>query len=71
MLAAKNMNANKQTIFWDKVDLKNKSHVKWLINWCKKKPVFLNIIHGTLQQLTENNESEPVFFFFSGRFYGL
>ena len=27
MLAAKNMNANAQNIFWDKIDLKNKSHL--------------------------------------------
>ena len=38
-----------------------KSDVIWLFNKCKKKtPVFLNIIHGTIQQLTENNESESV-----------
>ena len=46
-----------------KVDLKNKSDVNWLINWCKQKPtIFVDIIPGTIQQLTENNESEPVIF---------
>ena len=51
-----------------KVNLKNKSRVKWLINWCKwKSTIFLNIILGTIQQLTENNESESVVFF-SARF---
>ena len=64
MLAAKNMNANLQIMFWEKVDLKNKSDVIWLINWCKGKPtIFLNIIHRTIQQLMENNESESVFFY--------
>ena len=63
MLASKNMNAISQIIFWEKVDLKNKSDIIWLLNWCKQKPtVFLNIIHGTIQQLTENNESESVIF---------
>ena len=64
MLAAKSMNANSQIIFWEKVDLKNKSDVIWLINWCKKKPtVFLNIIQGTIQQVMENNNnSESVLF---------
>ena len=61
MPGSKNMNALSQIIFWEKVELKNKSDVIWLINWCKKNPpVFLNIIHGTIQQLTENNESESV-----------
>ena len=63
MLAAKHMNTNSQIMFWEKVDLENKSDVIWLINWCKGKPtILLNIIHGTIQQLTENNESESVFF---------
>ena len=49
MLAAKNMNADTKVIFWDKTDLKNKSHVIWLFNWCKQKPtILLNIIHGTI-----------------------
>ena len=63
MLASKNMNTTKRNIFWDEIDLKNKSHVIWLFNWCKERPtVFLNIIHGTIQQLTENNESESIIF---------
>ena len=63
MLAAKNMNANKQTIFWEKVNLKNEADVKWLLTWCRRRPtIFLNIIKGTIQQLTENNESECVLF---------
>ena len=57
------MNANKKVIFWDKIDLKNKSHVIWLYNWCKQKPtILLNIIRGTIQQLTEQNESDSVLF---------
>jgi hypothetical protein len=61
MLAAKNMNANKQTIFWEKVNLKNEAGVKWLLTWCRRRPtIFLNIIKGTIEQLTENNESEFV-----------
>ena len=63
MLAAKNMDANKQTIFWGKVNLKNEADVKWLLTWCRWRPtIFLNIIKGTIQQLTENNESEFVKF---------
>ena len=63
MLAAKNMNANKQTIFCEKVDLKNESDVKWLHTWSKRRPtIFLNIIQGTIQQLTENNESDLLYF---------
>ena len=63
MLAAKNMNATKQIIFWDKIDLKNKSQMRWLFNQVKEKPsVFLNTLQGTVQQLTENNESESVVF---------
>ena len=63
MLAAKNMKAKAQLIFWDKIDLKSKSDVTWLSNWCKKKPtILLNVIHGTIKQLTENNESESVMF---------
>ena len=35
----------------------------WLFNWCKQKPtILLNIIHGTIKQLTENNESDSVLF---------
>ena len=34
-----------------------------VINWCKRKPtILLNIIHGTILQLTEKNESESVIF---------
>ena len=63
MLAAKNMNSTKRNIFWQDIDLKNKSHLIWFFNWCKDRPtILLNIIHGTIQQLTENNESESVFF---------
>ena len=63
MLDAKNMNATKQNIFWDKIDLKNKSQMRWLFNQVKEKPsVFLNTLQGTVQQLTENNESESVVF---------
>ena len=63
MLAAKNMNTTTLNIFWDKIDLTNKSHVIWLFNWCKQKPTFfLFIIYGTIQQLTENNEYESVVF---------
>ena len=63
MLTAKNMKSTKQNIFWNDIALKNKSHVIWLFNWCKDRPtVFLNIIHGNIQQLTENNESESVMF---------
>ena len=63
MLAAKNMNATKQIIFWDKIDLKNKSQMRWFLNEVKEKPsLFLNILHGTVLQLTENNESESVVF---------
>jgi hypothetical protein len=63
MLAAKNMNVMTQLIFWDKINLKSKSDVTWLLNWCKKKTIILlNIIHGTIKQLTEHNESESVLF---------
>ena len=63
MLAAKNMNTNTKVIFWDKINLKNKSDVIWLFNWCKQKPtILLNIIHGTIKQLTEQNESDSVLF---------
>ena len=63
MLAAKNMNATKQIIFWDKINLKNESHLRWLLNEVKEKPsVFRNILQGTVHQLTENNESENVVF---------
>ena len=63
MLAAKNMNAKAQLIFWDKIDLKSKSDVTWLFNWCKKKPtILLNVIRQTIKQLTENNESDSVLF---------
>ena len=63
MLAAKNMNTTKQNIFWQDIALKNKSHLIWFFNWCKNRPtIFVNIIHGTIQQLTENNESESVLF---------
>jgi len=63
MLAAKNMNATSQTIFWKEIDLKIASNVTWLFNWCKQKPsIFQNIVHNTVQLLTENNESESVIF---------
>ena len=64
MLAAKNMNANSQIIFCEKIDLKNKYAVNWLFNWFKRKPtILLNIIHGTIQQPMENNWSKSVLFF--------
>ena len=57
------MNPTKRNIFWDKINLKNESHVRWLFNEVKDKPsVFLNILRGTVHQLTENNESENVVF---------
>ena len=63
MLAAKNMNAISQTIFWKEINLKNNLDVIWLFNWCKQKPaIFQNIVHNTVQLLTENNESESVIF---------
>ena len=63
MLAVKNMNASQRNILWDNINLKNESHVKWLFNEVKKKPsIFLKILQGTIQQLTENNESENVVF---------
>ena len=63
MLAAKNMNATKQIIFWDKINLKNESHFRWLFKEVKEKPsVFRNILQGTVHQLTENNEPENVVF---------
>ena len=63
MLAAKNMNAKAQLIFWDKINLKNNKDVTWLFNWCKKKPtILLNVIRQTIKQLTENNESDSVLF---------
>ena len=61
--AKKNMNAKTQTIFWEKVNLKNEADVKWLLIWCKQRPrIFLNIIKGRIQQLAESNESECVLF---------
>ena len=63
MLAAKNMNASKRNIFWDRINLKHESHVRWLLNEAKNKPsCFLNILRGTVHQLTENNESEDIAF---------
>ena len=63
MLAAKNMNASKRNIFWDRINLKHESHVRWLLNEAKNKPsCFLNILRGTVHQLTENNESENIAF---------
>ena len=63
MLAIKNMNANTQNIFWDTIDLKDKSQLEWFFNWCKREPtIMLNIIRGTIKQLTENDESESVMF---------
>ena len=71
MLGARNMNAKAQLIFWDKINLKSKSDAIWLFNWCKKKPtILLNIIHGTIKQLTKNNESDSVLFS-SEEFMGL
>ena len=37
--------------------------MNWLIHWCKEKPtVFLNIINGSIKQLTEDNDRESVRF---------
>ena len=48
--------------FWDK-NLKNKFQMRCFFNQVQEKPsVFLNILQGTVQQLTENNESESVVF---------
>ena len=50
MLAAKNMNATKQIIFWDKINLRSKSQMRWFFNQVKEKPsVILNILHRTVQ----------------------
>ena len=63
MLAIKNMNANAQNIFWDKIDLKDKSQLEWLFNWCKKEPtIVLNIIQEKIVQLTGHNDSKSVMF---------
>ena len=57
------MSATKRNIFWDGINLKHDSDVRWLFNEVKDKPsVFLNILRGTVLQLTENNESENVTF---------
>ena len=49
--------------FWDRINLKHESDVRWLFNEVKNKPsVFLNILQGTVFQLTESNESENVVF---------
>ena len=49
--------------FWKEINLKHNSDVSWLFNWCKQKPaIFQNIVHNTVQLLTENNESESVIF---------
>ena len=43
--------------------VKHESHVRWLLNEAKNKPsCFLNILCGTVHQLTENNESENIAF---------
>ena len=39
MLAAKNMNATRQIIFWDKINLKYESHLRWLFDWVKEKAI--------------------------------
>ena len=57
------MNAISHTIFWKEINLKNNSDVIWLFNWCKQKSaIFQNIVHNTVQLLTENNESESDIF---------
>ena len=63
LLTVKNTNAMKRNIFWDKINLKHESHVRWFFNQVKDKlSVFLNILRGTVHQLTENTESENVVF---------
>jgi len=57
------MNATRQIIFWNKINLKYESHLRWLFYWVKEKPsVFRNTLQGTVPQLTRNNESENVMF---------
>ena len=63
MFAAKTININERSIFWEKVDLQEESNVKWFNNWSKSKPpVFLNILRVTIQQLTEDTEDESIWF---------
>ena len=62
MLAAENMNATKQTIFWDKINLKNKSNLRWLLNEEKEKPsVFVNILQGQFMN-SQNAMSQKMLF---------
>ena len=57
------MNATRQIIFWNKINLKYESHLRWLFDWVKENPfLFRNILRGTVRQLTRNNESENVMF---------
>ena len=61
-LASKNMNAHSQTIFWDKIDIKNNSDVTWLFNWCKKKNPTIFLIsfmgqYNNLQKAMNQNQS--------------
>ena len=43
------------------MNLKDESHVTWLTNWCKRKlTVFLNILGGIIEQLTEDTEEESI-----------
>ena len=57
------MNATRQIIFWNKINLKYESHLRWLFDWVKEKPsVFRNTLRGTVRQFTRNNESENVMF---------
>ena len=57
------MNATRQIIFWNNINLKYESHLRWLFDWVKEKPsVFRNTLRGTVCQLTRNNVSENVMF---------
>ena len=47
-------------MFWEKVNLKNESDVKWLLTWCAHAET--NDLLKTIQQLTENNESDLLYF---------
>ena len=61
MLAAKNMNATRQIIFWNKINLKYECHLRWLFDWVKEKAIcFSKHSWGTVCQLTRNYESENV-----------
>ena len=63
MLAVKNMNELKISTLWEKVDLKSEPHVQWLKIWCKTKlKVFLNILNGKIEQISEESPEESAWF---------